>query len=111
MPLIADCLLQEISLLANACDIFDRCCIRGILACQERCAQGVAASTATVTALVPIIGYQAAAEVAESAQKRGKTIREIVLSRSLMDEQTFVRAISPEAVSRLGSPDAKENHG
>ncbi len=102
-PLVADCLLGEIDLMINACDLFARHCVEGIEADEQRCAAYVAGATATVTALVDAIGYEKATEVALAAQKQGKTIREIVLEMKLMDEKTFDQMISPDAVTRLGS--------
>ena len=60
LPVIADSLLTSLNLLANACSILRRLCVAGLTADEERCRLHVAGSTATVTALVDKIGYQAA---------------------------------------------------
>jgi len=39
LPLIADCLLQSLSLLARSCEILRRSCVEGLEADEERCAR------------------------------------------------------------------------
>ncbi|MGB8203923.1 MAG: aspartate ammonia-lyase, partial [Candidatus Baltobacteraceae bacterium] len=67
LPLIADALLTSVDLLAGACDILARLCVDGIEADAGRCRQSVETSTATATALVPALGYSAAARLAAEA--------------------------------------------
>ena len=103
LPLVADCLLHSLDLLTNACSIFRRLCVEGIEADEARCQQHVESSTATVTALVEAIGYEAAQDVASAARAEQKTVRAIVLERGLLTAAQFDDLISPEAVMRLGS--------
>ena len=42
-------------------------------------------STATATALSPYIGYAATADIAKEAVKTGRSIRDLVLERGLLD--------------------------
>ena len=104
LPLVADSLLSGLELARNACGIFERRCVSGIVADERRCAQAVGAGTATVTALVSLIGYEAASAVACAARTEGLPVKEIVLRRGLLSEEEFDRAVAPEAVTRLGSP-------
>lgn len=105
LPLIADCLLHSIDLLAGACDILARHCVAGIEADCERCRQTVEGATALVTALLPALGYEVATRVAAEAASSGQSVRAIVLAQGLLDAVTFDFLISPEAVCRLGSPE------
>ena len=105
MPLVADSLLGSIELLANTCDVFRRLCVEGIIADEERCRASVESSTAIVTALVETLGYEAAQEIALAASRESKSVREIVLARALLTEKEFDVLISPESVTRLGSPE------
>ena len=41
-------------------------------------------SLAMVTALVPVIGYDAAAEIAKESYATGKTVREIALAHKVL---------------------------
>ena len=104
MPLVAHCLLDSCELLANACDILRRHCVDGIEANEEACRRHVETSTATATALVPVLGYKGAADVAKKASETGKSIRQVCLEESLLDEAAFEALITPEAVCRLGMP-------
>jgi aspartate ammonia-lyase len=103
LPLIADSLLTSLQLARNACRLFTQRCVSGIQADRDRCSRTVASATATVTALVDAIGYEAAADVAAAAQHDGLSIREVVLQRGLLEADTFDQAVSPQAVTRLGS--------
>jgi aspartate ammonia-lyase len=82
LPLVANCLLESLDLLARADDILRRHCIEGIEADEERCRKHVENSTAAATALVPVLGYERAAQVAQLARQNGRTIREMVIAQS-----------------------------
>ena len=104
LPLIADCLLQSLSLLARADEILRRFCVEGLEADEERCALHVSASSAAATALVPEIGYEAACDVVRAAQAEGATIRDVVVARGLLTAAQYEELLSAEAVCRLGTP-------
>lgn len=55
-----------------------------------------------VTALNPHIGYDRAAAVAKEALATGRTLREIVLEKKLMDATTLDRALEPLSMTRPG---------
>ncbi len=103
LPLVADCLLTNLDLLASACSIFRRLCVDGLEADAARCRRHVDSATATVTALVERIGYESAQQVAALAGRSGKSIREIVVECRLMSAEDFDALTSPENVTRLGS--------
>jgi aspartate ammonia-lyase len=104
LPLVADCLLGSLDLLARACGMFRRLCVEGIEADEARCRRHVDSSTAAVTALVEEIGYEMATQIAAEARSSGKGLREIVLGCRLMSAERFDELVSPERVMRLGSP-------
>ena len=108
LPLIADALLGSLNLLTNACSIFRRLCISGLEADEARCRQYVESSTASVTALVDEIGYQAAQEISAEALSSGRSIRTIVIERGLLTPESFDELVSAENVTRLGSPPRKD---
>jgi len=105
LPLVAACLLNNCQWLTAACDIFRRLCVDGITANEQTCRAHVDISTATVTALLAVIGYEHATQVAAQAAQTGKTIRDIVLQTKLLTPQQYDDLTSPEAVCRLGMPD------
>ncbi|MCD6327465.1 aspartate ammonia-lyase [bacterium] len=108
LPLIADSLLHSIELLTNACKILRLNCVQGIKANESRCQSNVESSTATATALMTVIGYDKAAEIAKLSREQGCSIRQIVLSMGLLSEEDFDELISPETVMRLGANSHKE---
>ncbi len=105
LPLVADSLLDSLDLLARANDILRRHCIEGVQANETRCREQVENSTATVTALVPLLGYERAAQAATLARESRQSLREIVINRAWLTGEQFDGLISPEAVCRLGSPE------
>ena len=108
LPLIADALLTMLDLLERACRIFRLHCIEGLEADEARCAQHVEGATATLTALAGELGYETAQGLAQAAREEGKTIRQVVLERGLLDEAQFNDLIAPESVTRLGSSPKRE---
>ena len=107
LPLVADSLLGSLDALTSACDIFTRFCVAGIEADAQRCLRNVHNSTATLTALIERIGYDAAEQLAESVAAAAgdplQTIRRFVVERNLLTAEEFDELTSPERVTRLGS--------
>lgn len=95
IPLIAHSLHESIRCLANGARVFADACVHGIEADEARCAELVQRSLMLVTALNPHIGYDQAAAVAKEAFVTGRTLREVVLEKKLMDAATLDRALDP----------------
>jgi aspartate ammonia-lyase len=104
MPLIADALLESVDLLAAAVSHLSEKCIATMTANRSRCAGHVGNATAAVTALIPLIGYEQACSVAQTAREQNISIRQAAIQSGLVTEIRFDEAVSPEAVCRLGSP-------
>ncbi len=102
MPLIAFNLLQSIEILANASRLLAEKCVEGITANRERNEELVERSLAMVTALVPKIGYDAAAEIAKDSVKTGKTVRELCRERNVLPEDELREALDPWAQTEGG---------
>ena len=81
MPLIAACLLESISLLANAAKVLRTKCVDGIVANADRCEELIEYSLSMVTSLVPKIGYDKAAAIAKESVATGRTVRELCAER------------------------------
>ena len=105
LPLVADCLLDSLDLLARADDILCRHCIDGLEADEARCQQHVENSTAATTALLPSLGYERASEAARLSQANNQSLRETVIAHGWLGGSEFDSLISPESVCRLGTPD------
>jgi aspartate ammonia-lyase len=102
LPLVAQTLLDNLDLLSRADDILCRHCIDGIEVNTARCAQQVANATATITALVPVIGHERATELAALATSTARSIRELARVEAGIDDQQFDQLTSATAVCRLG---------
>jgi aspartate ammonia-lyase len=111
LPLVADSLLTSLDLLTNACDLFARLCVMGIEADREQCLRHVNNSTATLTALVERIGYDAAehlaGHLADSKGDPALTIKHFVVEHGWLSAEEFDQLTSPERVTQLGSPDGR----
>jgi aspartate ammonia-lyase len=102
MPVIAWNAIHETIILREAMKSLTTRCVDGIVANVERCRELLDRSTAVATALSPYIGYAATAEIAKEAVKTGKSIRQLVLERGLMDAAQLDRILSVENMTRPG---------
>jgi fumarate hydratase class II len=82
-------------LLGDACDSFDRRCAAGIEPNRERIAELLGRSLMLVTALSPVIGYDAAARVAKVAHEKGQTLRQTAIELGVMSGDAFDQAVQP----------------
>ena len=96
LPVIAYNLLQSITLLASASELFAEKCLSGVLANREKCAAYIEQSLALATGLVPHIGYDRAADIAKKAHETGKTIWEIARKEDVLPESVLTRIFNPE---------------
>ena len=103
LPLLAHCLHESVHCLANGARIFSERCVEGLEADEARCRELVNRSLMLVTALNPHIGYDQSAAVAKEALATGKTLREIVLAKKLMDAATLDRVLDPRSMTEPGA--------
>jgi fumarate hydratase class II len=107
LPVAAHNLLEEIELLAHAAANLAHQAVDGLTATTrgpEMLEQGLA----ICTALVPAIGYDAAAAIAHEALLSGRTVREVALERSGIPPQEIDRLLDPE---RLVGPGLEAQAG
>jgi fumarate hydratase class II len=95
-PVIAFDLLTGIGLLADGCRSFREHCVDGLQADEKRIAGYVSASLMLVTALVPKLGYDRAAEIAKKAHQEGTTLREAALELGALTGEEFDALMKPE---------------
>jgi fumarate hydratase, class II len=103
IPLIAHCLHEAVHCLSNAVKLFTTKCVDGLEADVDRCRELVARSLMLVTALNPHIGYDQAAAIAKEALRTGRTLRELVLEKKLMDAATLDLALEPLSMTKPGA--------
>jgi fumarate hydratase, class II len=102
LQLIAYALHEAIHCLANGTRLFAQRCVVGLAADAARCHELMERSLMLVTALAPHLGYDTAASVAKAAYEEGRTLREVVLARGLMDAAALDRALDPLGMTRPG---------
>jgi aspartate ammonia-lyase len=108
MPLIAEKFLESLDLLTAGCEMFRTRCVGGIEADRQRCRRNVDGATATVTALVETVGYDAAADLARRAAETGRSIRELAIEADLLSGEQFDALTAPEKIMQLGSRRRRE---
>lgn len=104
MPVLAQALLESVTLLANAARVFADRCVAGIEADEARCRQLLELNPSIATALNPYLGYDKAAEVAKAAAREGTSVREIVLREGLLPEDRLDEALDVRGMTRPGLP-------
>ncbi|MFC7165576.1 class II fumarate hydratase [Halospeciosus flavus] len=101
-PVLAHDFLESAELVANGAEVFAEKFVAKLEANKEHCEEAVEQSMALATALNPQIGYDKASEVAKTALKEGKTIREVVLEKGYLTEEEVDEVIDPEAMTHRG---------
>jgi len=96
-PVMIHDLLESIALLSDAIASFDEHCAIGIEPNRETIARNVERSLMLVTALSPLLGYDAAAKVAKTAHERNITLKEAAVHvLKLVSEADFDATVRPE---------------
>jgi aspartate ammonia-lyase len=103
MPLIAHSLLESIDMLTNACKSLEVNCIRGMKANPEKCSENIHNSTALITALVPLIGYEPANRILKNSKLKKISIWEEILNSGLINEQELSKLFDSDTICKLGS--------
>jgi fumarate hydratase class II len=98
-PLIIHNLMQSLRLLADGCSHFRRFLVEGTEPDRRRIAEHVARSLMLVTALVPAIGYDRAAQVAHHAAAHDTTLRDAALALGAIDAEAFDRIVDPATMT------------
>jgi len=86
LPVMAHNLLESIALLTTGVNVFGEKLIKDLEANTEKLNEDTQKNSILVTALVPKLGYDVAAEVAKEAMENGLTIKDVLLSKELMTD-------------------------
>ena len=98
-PLIAHNFLQSLRLLADGMQSFERHCVQGISANRERISDLMARSLMLVTALVPHIGYDKAAEIAKRASHENTSLKQAALALGYVTAEDYERWVVPASMT------------
>jgi len=102
LPLLAFTLLETLQFLINADKTLREHCINGITANEENIKKHVEASLATLTALLPELGYNKASQIVKELEKTDFTLKEFLIKNNYLSEKRFTELTSPESVLSLG---------
>ena len=94
-PIIINNVLRSIRNLTDGACNFRRFSVEGTTLNTKRIAQHVANSVMLVTALSPVIGYDAASKIAHHATEHDVTLREAAIESGRISEQAFDEAVEP----------------
>ncbi|MFH8468142.1 class II fumarate hydratase [Streptomyces sp. NPDC017991] len=94
-PVIINNFLHSARILADGMEKFRTFSVTGTELNQEKITRYVNDSLMLVTSLSPLIGYQNAAHIAESALANGQTLKEAALASGRVDEKTFDSVVNP----------------
>jgi len=97
-PIIAYRLLHGLDSMKHAFIVLRARCVDGITANPDRMRWFVENSIGIVTALVPVIGYEKATEIAKEALATGRGVYELVLDRGLMTRADLDRVLDPSGM-------------
>ena len=93
LPLIADKLLESLSILTRAVQLFRRYAVESLLPDKEKCAEHVMHSTVLSTALIPEIGYEKAALISRKALESGRSLLDVAKEQSGLPEERLLELL------------------
>ncbi|MFQ5749552.1 MAG: lyase family protein, partial [Planctomycetota bacterium] len=102
MPVIAHNLFFSMEILISCLKVLREKCVEGLEANAEKAHAWLSRNPILVTALNPVIGYLKGAEVAKTALKEGKTIREVVLEKGYLTEAQLDEILDPRRMTEGG---------
>ncbi len=105
MPVIAHNLLESLELTGAACRVFADKCVRGIAANRAQCLAYAERTAALVTAVAPVIGYDAAAKIFRTALAEDKPMRQALLDAGLVAPEQLDEILNLRKLTESGRAD------
>ena len=97
-PVMAHVLFENLQWMTAAMATLRENCVAGITANEERLARQVESFVGVITALMPHIGYSAAAQLARQALASDSKIADIVVSSGLLTREQVDELLTPERI-------------
>jgi fumarate hydratase class II len=104
MPVLAQALLESITLLSNVARTFTDRCVIGIEANELRAQELLEKNPAIATALNTYIGYDEASRIAKEAARDGRSVRDVVEEKGLLKPEEVDEALDVRAMTEPGLP-------
>lgn len=99
LPLIAHNLLNSLTLIANSAKILADNAIAGFTVNQENLEASLDRNPILVTALNPVIGYNAAAEIAKKAYKEGRPVVDVAEEMTDISREELKKLLDPRKLT------------
>ena len=97
-PILYHKLFESIVVLTGAVKTFTENCVSGITANEEKCREHVENSVGVITAICPTVGYKVSADIAKTAIKTGKPVREILKSMDIFSDEEIEKILDPSSM-------------
>jgi fumarate hydratase class II len=102
-PIIINNFLHSARILGDGCEKLKTFCIDGVELNRARIDELVSRSLMLVTALSPVIGYDASAAIAHAALDKGTTLREAAIASGKITAEEFDRVVVPANMVHPGA--------
>jgi fumarate hydratase class II len=96
LPVMAHNILESISILTTGTKTFTEKLVMGLEANTDKLDENIQKNSILVTALVPKLGYDIAAEVAKEAVSTNRTIKNVLLDKALLSEDEIDELLNIE---------------
>jgi aspartate ammonia-lyase len=101
-PVLIFNLIQSISIMNNAFQVFTEYCVAGIEANKDKLREDVERSVGIITAVNPHLGYEVVARIAREAILTGKSVRELCLAYDVLTEEELDIILNPYEMTNPG---------
>lgn len=102
LPVIADNLLDSLTIVSNSSRVLADNAIAGFTVNEDAIAEVLQRNPILVTALNSVIGYDLGAATAKKAYAEGRPILEVAMEMTDLDEKELRRLLDPEKLTRGG---------
>jgi aspartate ammonia-lyase len=106
-PLVGYALGESFDVLTRALALLRTRCVEGLRVDHARVRALVAGSVIEATALSPVLGYEATAELVKEAIARREPLRAVVRRHGLLDDRTLSRLLAPAALTAPRAADPR----
>jgi fumarate hydratase class II len=103
MPVIGYNALMEVVILAGGVRAFTARAVRGLTANEAKCEWSIERSTAIVTALNPVLGYDRAAQIAKQAFAEDRMVRAVLIEDGVLPADEVNRLLDVRAMTEPGA--------
>ncbi len=99
LPVVAHNLLQSIEILTNASGVLKEKAIKDFTIDESNIKKTLNQNPILVTALNSVIGYELGAKIAKSAYQDGRSIKEVAMEMTDLDESELDHLLNPETLT------------